>query len=190
MTYPNIETERVIMRLLKKSEASKVIDYYQKNKMHLSATMPKYHKDFFQTQYWQKKLINNQKEFELGKSCRLFILDKKSQLVIGTINFTEIIRGPYQGCFLGYGIDHAFQGRGIMTESLKSAIQYVWKELNLHKISANYLPVNKASGRILEKLGFYEVGIAKKELYLQGQWQDHIETRLINTQWVNIFSEE
>jgi ribosomal-protein-alanine N-acetyltransferase len=74
-----------------------------------------------------------------------------------------------------------------MTEALEAAIDFAFNEMNIHKILANYMPSNKTSERVLEKLGFHKVGLVKDELYLGGKWQDHIETRLINPNWRNIF---
>ena len=68
-------------------------------------------------------------------------------------------------------------------EALKAAILYTFESTNIHKINANYMPSNKASGKVLKKLGFEEIGLAKKELFLGGKWCDHIETRLINKNW-------
>ncbi len=184
-SLPFIETDRVCLRFLNKSEANLALEYFSKNKDHLKETMPSFSPSFFELPFWEDRLEKNINEFTEGKSCRFFITSKNDDKVLGSVNFTEIVRGVYQGCFLGYGIDKDFQGKGIMTESLKPVIEYVFQNLNIHKILANYMPWNKSSARILEKLGFHEVGLAKEELYLSGKWQDHIETRLINQNWRN-----
>ncbi|MCJ8346728.1 GNAT family N-acetyltransferase [bacterium] len=185
MTQVLIESSRFQIALISKEDAHLVLDYYVKNRDHLQVSMPKFSEDFFTFSYWEKQLQQNKDEFSEGISLRLFVQDKRSDQIIASINFTEIQRGPFQGCFLGYGMDRDHQGQGLMTKLLKLSIQYAFSELNLHKILANYMPHNKASGRVLEKLGFHEVGLAKAELYLAGKWQDHIETRLINENWVN-----
>ena len=185
MTLPIIETERLILRLLEKSESQLALDYFTRNKEHLGATMPTLKPSFFELSHWENRVDKNISEFNDGSSCRFFILPKEKSVVIGTANFTEILRGVYQGCFLGYGIDKEHEGKGLMSEALKPAIDYAFNELNIHKILANYMPWNKSSGRVLEKLGFYEVGLVKEELYLSGKWQDHIETRSINPNWKN-----
>ena len=186
MLLPSIETERLTLRFLSKSESQLAIDYYKRNKDHLGKTMPAFGPSFFEQTHWENKIKQYTSEFKDGSSCRFFILPKNKNIVIGTISFTDIVRGVYQGCFLGYGIDKEYEGKGLMTEALKPLIEYVFRELNIHKLLANYMPWNRPSGRVLEKLGFYEVGLAKEELYLAGKWQDHIETRLINPGWKNI----
>jgi ribosomal-protein-alanine N-acetyltransferase len=70
-----------------------------------------------------------------------------------------------------------------MTEALKVAINYVFIELNLHRIMAAYIPHNQRSGRLLKRLGFLVEGYARDYLMIDGQWQDHILTSLINPNW-------
>ena len=72
-----------------------------------------------------------------------------------------------------------------MSESLRVAIRFMFEELNLHRIEANYIADNKRSGKLLERLGFVKEGIAKKYLLINGTWQDHILTSLTNHNWSN-----
>jgi ribosomal-protein-alanine N-acetyltransferase len=181
---PVLNTVRTELRFLKRSEAHLAQDYFIRNKEHLESTMPATSASFYELSHWEERLKQNVEEFRKGVSCRFFVLPKNATMVIGTVSFTQIARGCYQGCFLGYGIDALTQGRGLMTEALAAGIEYVFDELNLHKITANYMPCNKPSGRVLEKLGFSRVGVVEQELYLSGKWQDHIQMRLINKHWV------
>jgi ribosomal-protein-alanine N-acetyltransferase len=70
-----------------------------------------------------------------------------------------------------------------MKGCLEQAINYVFVELNLHRISANYLPHNIRSAQLLESLNFKKEGLAPKYLYINGEWQNHILTALINDNW-------
>lgn len=183
-----IKNDRFILKLLELEKAHLVCNYFLKNQEHLKKTMPYFGSTMFEIPHWEKTLKQNLEYFKNKKALRLFILNPDETEVLGTINFTEFRRGVYQGCFLGYGIAKKHEGKGLMTEALNLAINYVFKELNFHKILANYMPLNKKSGRVLQKLGFHEVGLAKQELFLDGQWQDHIETRLINDNWSDVIS--
>lgn len=189
-THPRLETPRAVMRFPLPSEAAAALDYFTRNCDHLARTMPAFAHDFFTLPYWERRLAANVAEFEAGSSCRMFILplDPGSGgpgRVIGTVSFTQISRGVHQACMLGYGIDRDWQGRGLMTECLAGAIKYAFSSdgLNIHKIDANYMPWNAASGRVLDKLGFEQGGIAREELFLDGRWQDHVRMRLANPGW-------
>ena len=53
----------------------------------------------------------------------------------------------------------------------------------MHRIIAAYLPHNQRSGKLLKQLGFVVEGYARDDLMINGQWQDHILTSLINHNW-------
>jgi len=67
-----------------------------------------------------------------------------------------------------------------MTEILQASIAYMFETVGLNRVMASYMPVNKASGRVLEKLGFEREGYARKYLKIAGNWEDHVLTSLIN----------
>jgi [ribosomal protein S5]-alanine N-acetyltransferase len=56
----------------------------------------------------------------------------------------------------------------------------MFQELGLHRIEANIMPKNKRSLRVVEKLGFYNEGLAYKYLKINGKWEDHIHMVLLN----------
>jgi ribosomal-protein-alanine N-acetyltransferase len=103
--------------------------------------------------------------------------------VIGTINFSNFFRGAAHFCYVGYSLSVNEQGKGYMTEALGTAVQYVFTELNIHRIMANYMPHNRRSGNVLRKLGFTVEGYARDYLMINGKWEDHILTSLINPDW-------
>lgn len=63
------------------------------------------------------------------------------------------MRGAGQFCYLGYSLAEIEQGNGYMSEALPATIDYVFKELNMHRVMANYIPQNQRSGNVLKRLG-------------------------------------
>jgi ribosomal-protein-alanine N-acetyltransferase len=108
------------------------------------------------------------------------LLTPDGQQMIGACNFSGIIRGAFQACYLGYHIDQSHQGQGLMQEGLEAGIGYMFETQNLHRIMANYIPGNERSARLLERLGFEREGYAKAYLNIAGRWQDHVLTALVN----------
>lgn len=94
-------------------------------------------------------------ECQVGKSARFFIYSKEiPQKIIGMCNFTQIFRGAFQACYLGYKIDHDYEGKGHMFEALEYLIRHVFEELKLHRIMANYMPTNYRSEKLLKRFRF------------------------------------
>lgn len=134
----------------------------------------------------QNRLANWIRECEDGKSARFFIRPKENPAkIIGFCNFTQIFRGAFQACYLGYKIDYEYEGQGLMHEALKASIQYAFEKLALHRIMANYMPINNRSAKLLNRLGFTIEGYAKNYLLINGHWEDHVLTAISAEEWQN-----
>ncbi len=59
-----------------------------------------------------------------------------AQQVIGTVGFTQIQRGAFQACHLGYGLDAAAQGRGLMQWAAMQGIAFAFGPLGLQRVMA------------------------------------------------------
>ncbi|MBK9773055.1 MAG: GNAT family N-acetyltransferase [Candidatus Obscuribacter sp.] len=104
--------------------------------------------------------------------------------VIGAANINNIVKGAYYYDALCSGIAKDKEYKKIMKEALQSVITYGFSAFNLHRIMANYQPVNDRSGQLLRSLGFSVEGYARDYLIINGKWCDHILTSIINPNWV------
>ncbi|NJM69090.1 MAG: GNAT family N-acetyltransferase [Scytonema sp. RU_4_4] len=184
LQLPNITTECLLLRLAKKEDIPTILKFYTENRTYLTPFSPLLFDNFFTEKYWQNRVEKNYLEFLNDISLKLFIFSKTNQKnIIGYINFANFVRGVAQYCNVGYGLAEAEQGKGYMTEALQAAIHYVFQDLNMHRIMANYIPHNQRSGNLLRRLGFVVEGYARNYLLINGKWQDHILTSLINSNW-------
>ena len=181
---PKLESKRIILRLACLDDVPAIIRYYTENKIHLAPFEPLRFSGFYTESYWYEQVKQALYEFRSDRSLQLFLFTKENEnALIGSVNFRNFIRGVFQSCTLGYSLAEASQGKGYMTEALEVAITYVFAQLNTHRIMASYLPHNQRSGRLLKRLGFVVEGYARDYLLIDGQWQDHILTSLINPNW-------
>jgi ribosomal-protein-alanine N-acetyltransferase len=184
LDLPRITTERTILRMAEPGDVPAILRYQTENREHLAASRPRVTDDFYTDEFWQAQVHASRAEFRNDRSLRLFVFDRAEPgRVIGNVNFTQIQRGPAQFCFLGYGLDRAKEGQGLMREALQAAIRYAFEEMNLHRVMANHAPWNTRSGGLLRRLGFVVEGYARDYLYLDGQWVDHVLTSLTNPGW-------
>ena len=161
-----------------------LIAYYAENKEHLAPWEPRWPDGFFTETFWRTQLARQAEQLKAGTALRLAIFKRdRPNRVIGTVNFTSIQRGALEGCQLGYSLASDAQGHGYMQEALAAAIAYVFKELHLHRVMAGYMPRNVRSGRLLARLGFVIEGYARAYLHVNGRWEDHVLTSLINQDW-------
>jgi len=181
---PPIETSRLQLLLPGAEEAHAVLAYFERNRGHLEPWEPARPAGFHTASFWEKRLVANLDEYEAGLSMRLFLARKEEPLgsprrYVGTANFTNVVRGAFLACHLGYALDASHVGEGMMYEALSAAIPAAFERLQLHRVMANYQPTNERSGRLLRRLGFVVEGYARDYLFIDGAWRDHVLTALL-----------
>jgi ribosomal-protein-alanine N-acetyltransferase len=174
------ETERLSLKVLDKTSASLVLDYYIKNKEFLEEWDPLKVQEFYTVEYHEKQLEGELVNIKNDKLFKLWIFKKDENKVIGFISFNNIIRGAFHSCHLGYKLDKDQVNQGFITEALQKGIEVIFNQYKLHRIEANIMPRNKRSLSVVEKLGFYNEGLAYKYLKINGKWEDHIHMVLLN----------
>ncbi len=178
------ETEgNIQVRLARTEDAHMITDYFLRNKEHLKPWEPKREEGFYTLEGWRKKLIklNELHLMELGFYC--LIINTASNRMLGTISFSNLNRFPLHSCSVGYSLDEDMQGKGIMRTALRLACNWMFNVQNIHRITASYMPRNRKSEAVLEASGFQKEGYAKDYLLINGKWEDHNTTALINTGW-------
>lgn len=174
-----LETERLILALPQLDQAQQAPQFLEHNRAHFSSWAPPASEGFYTEDYWAAQIAAMHEAFETGSAVRLWLWSKDNpSSLIGTVGFSQVFRGPFCSCMLGYQLDHRFEGKGIMREALQTAIRYMFAEQKLHRIGANYRPENVRSGNLLTKLGFSIEGFAKDYLFIDGAWRDHVLTSI------------
>lgn len=173
-----ITTERLTLQAAHPAHSRALHTYLVANRTYLQPWEPLREDDFFEPGAITQRLNTMAEKTASGDALHLLIL--RDGDVIGTCNFTHIVRGAFQACHLGYALDESAQGQGLMCEALQAAIAHVFGPLKLHRIMANYRPENTRSERLLKRLGFEREGEARAYLKINGTWADHVLTSLIN----------
>ena len=179
LPIPDFHTRHGHIRLMVASDASELLDYYWRNRTHLAPWEPARAPDFYEQQSMLDRILEAEGEFHTGKQIKLGVFNDQNSM-LASVDFSQIVWGPMQACFLGYSIDAQQQGKGLMQEYLQPCMDFVFQEIGLHRIQASYMTSNQRSGKLLEKLGFEKEGIAKQYLKIGGQWHDHVLTAKIS----------
>jgi ribosomal-protein-alanine N-acetyltransferase len=178
-----LQTGRLVLRTIDSSFAARSLDYFVRNRVFFKAWMPTADDTFYTLAFHEEKLQIERDLLNQDRSIRLWIFKKEDRdfkRIIGDLAFSNIIRGAFQSCHLGYKMDGSEINKGLMTEALKRAIQFAFDELRLHRIEANIMPKNVRSIKVVEKLGFVNEGVSRKYLNISGVWQDHSHYVLLN----------
>jgi [ribosomal protein S5]-alanine N-acetyltransferase len=179
--------KQLIVRPYTYEDAEEKLLLHQENRDHFQRWSPvKRNEEFFTI----RGQINSIKEF-MEKSAEdsrydfaIFLEEDTSFTLIGEVQFTFVERGPKQCCMVGYHIGKKFNGNGYMTKALEIALKIAFQELKFHRVTSQVNPENKASLRVLEKVGFVKEGYARKNLKVGDKWCDHVCVALLEEEFL------
>jgi ribosomal-protein-alanine N-acetyltransferase len=175
------KSKNIYLRPFRLSDADELLQLQKKNKSFFkkySITRPA----TYYSLETQKDLIEKWEQYaKQAIEYHFGIYKINGRVLIGTISLFQVIRGPLQSAFIGYFLDQEHNGRGYTTEAAKLIVNYAFETLNLHRIEAGVMPHNIGSMRVLEKAGFHKEGIAKKNVKINGRWEDHQVLAIINS---------
>lgn len=167
-------------RFISADDAAFFADFYQRNAEHLDRWEPLRDKEFHSAEAWLRRLQACAIEFAEGKSAHFVCFNPMEMDIVAICSLTNIVRGPFMACNMGYAVSKRYQGKGLMKKLCDHVIDYAFSELQLNRIMANYMPCNQRSAALLRRLGFVEEGLARKYLKINGSWEDHVLTSLVN----------
>lgn len=162
------------------TDAEVLCRFYRDNADHLRPWEPLRESGYHSIANWQQRLADREREQAAGRAAHFISCDADSGDVLAVCNLSNIVRGVFQACNIGYASDEGHQRQGVMSQLCTHAIDYAFEELQLNRIMANYMPANHRSAALLKKLGFTREGVARKYLCINGRWEDHVLTSLIN----------
>ncbi|SAL40914.1 GCN5-like N-acetyltransferase [Caballeronia sordidicola] len=179
-----IAAERVVLRRADLRHAEAMLAYRLMNRPHLEPWEPSRDDSFYTTQAANERAMQMEHAMADGTALHLLIFLNEPGVpdnpLIGDCHFTNIVRGPFQACNLGYSIDQRYEGQGLMHEALHAALGFMFDTHKLHRVMASYRAENARSGRLLARLGFEREGLAKAYLKIDGKWADHVMTSRVN----------
>jgi len=108
---------------------------------------------------------------------------REDDAVLGVIELSQIVLGPFRSAYLGYYIGEPYARRGYMTEALTLALRDAFTRRGLHRVEANIQPGNEASLALVSQLGFTKEGYSRRYLKIAGRWRDHERWALLVEDW-------
>jgi [ribosomal protein S5]-alanine N-acetyltransferase len=98
----------------------------------------------------------------------VFAICLSNGLLIGAVSLSRA--GLYNRAELGYWIGIGYWNNGYCTEAAEAIVEYGFETLGFHKISGRHLAGNRASGRVLEKIGMLLEGVLRDDVLKDGEY--------------------
>lgn len=161
-----------------------LLDYFQRNREFHRRWAPLHPESWYERESMLEKLVKAETGWKEGTQYRFWYAHKDDpEMMIGHASLSNVVRGSFQSCHLGYSQDVDACGKGYMTEALSAILKFAFTEAALHRVEANVVPANQASLAVLARLGFRQEGKAKRYLKINGDWEDHIRFAILKEEF-------
>lgn len=168
---PKLETERLILRPLKQSDAEDFVKI--KKKSHAIGLVNTIKK----AKTWIRNANLVKHGFFLG------VVLKENKKVIGILELCHLDWFDNKAGEICYHFNKAYWGKGYATESAKELINFCFKKLKFRKVYADTDHDNYASQKVLKKLGFKLEGRIREKHLVNGKWKDELDYGLLRREW-------
>ncbi|KIL49682.1 GNAT family N-acetyltransferase [Jeotgalibacillus soli] len=162
-SFTTIETERTLIRPIKLSDVDDIYTYGSVEEVTRYVTWNTYRSkedvrvflDYVFPLYEQKKLAPWAIELkEIGK-------------MVGTADFVNW-SPAHKKAEIGYVLSSVYWGAGIVPEAAAALLKFGFEQMELERIQARCFEENKASERVMQKIGMTYEGTLRNEMYVKG----------------------
>lgn len=173
--FPVINTKRLSLRQITRTDIPALFQLRSDKKVMQYLDRPPV-KTLGEAEDYFKKI----QEMEILKQSITWAITLRDENnLIGTICHWNILPQHYRS-EIGYSLLPAFQGKGIMQESIEMVLGYGFEKMGLHSVEAMVNPLNLASIRLLEKNSFRKEAYFRENYYFNGKFLDTAVYSLIN----------
>lgn len=177
-SVPRIETERLVLRALRESDADAVFRVFRDPDV-----TRHYDLHTFTTLDQARSLIAFfAGRFRARQGIRWGVTLRGEDVVVGTCGFNAWER-HLGAAPIGYDLAREHWGRGIATEAVGAILGFGFETMALNRIEALVVPGNVGSERLLAKLGFEREGLLREKGHWGGRHHDLQMFALLRRDW-------
>lgn len=165
----SLETDRLLIRKLRPIDAQSLFSWHHKAEVHqFTLVQPLLSLDA--AKLYIDKAIRDAYSRGIPDPLALCLREDPG-IVIGTIGCFQPLSG--QPTFeLAFDLDPRLWGKGLIVEAARVLIDFVFKAYPVERLQSRCVVQNKASARVLEKLGLHREGILRAAVYHASQFWD------------------
>lgn len=127
-------------------------------------------------------LMQTARPGEPGTWYQIAIELKATGALIGDCVFCPLAEDPRQA-EIGYSLMRRYQGQGYATEAVHRLLDYLFGELQLHRVRAICDVENVASTRLLERVGMRREAHFVESYWIKGRWTSEYWYGLLHHEW-------
>ncbi len=177
-TFPVLETERLVLRALRLSDAPDVQRLVGAREV-AATTLTIPHP--YTTSMAEEWIGSHDERRERGEALHWAITRKQDGALLGVIGLE--LTDKHRRGELGYWVGVPYWRQGYCTEAARAVVRYAFETLELARLVAVHFAGNEASGRVMRKLGMTQEGVLRKHVLKWGQRIDLVCYGLLREEW-------
>ena len=104
--------------------------------------------------------------------------------LVGMIGLVNVVQRSRKS-EIGYWIGRSFQGRGIVTRSVRALTTHLFSEMGMHRIEIQAGEKNLRSCAVAERLGFVPEGVKSEAEWVNDRFVSVALYRMLRDDWLN-----
>jgi ribosomal-protein-serine acetyltransferase len=169
----------VEMRQFEPGDAESVFAVVDRNREHLRQWLP-WVDHSHSPEDIRQFIVRVQAQFDAGQGPNAGIW--AGRVLAGNVG-CHPIDWANRSCSLGYWIDAAQQGKGMITRGCIAMLDYLFEEMRLHRVEIRCGTGNARSCAIPERLGFAREGLLHEGEWVNDRWVDLVVWGMLEEQW-------
>ncbi len=176
--FPILNGKEIILRKLESDDFN---DYYN------YVTDEKIAKQFnfnYNEESAKKRLVELVEKYNQDDKPFIWVIALKSNnefIGMITVDYISYLNKRFS---LAYGIREKYRGYNYAYYASKILIDYIFNNLDMHRLEISHNIDNYASQKVIEKLGAKFEGIARESKYYDGQFKDRKIYSILKDEWV------
>jgi len=178
--FPQLETDRLILREMTSDDVGFYFRHFNNDKIVEGCCFPGPKTLEAAKEELERYCI---KPFKENRGIRWGIVRKGGNELIGTCGYYDWIKTACRA-EIGYDLDPAYWGQGIMTEALRAMLKYGFEKMGLNRIQAIIDSKNTRSLKLVHRLGFKKEGVFRERSYFNGHFLDDVCFSFLKKEWI------
>lgn len=169
-----LRTQRLFLETPRRGHYAQWSGLREASRAHLEPFEPQWSHDELTFAAYNRRLVRYRRERLDRTGLAFFVLRASDRELVGGVTLSNVRRGVTQAGSVGYWTGMPFTRRGYASEALSAVLGYAFEDMELNRVEAACMPINRASIGVLERAGFRREGLARRYLRINGVWEDHL----------------
>ena len=173
--FPNLETERLVLRRVNENDANEI--FALRSNPETMKYIPRPLVKSIDDALEHIAMIDA--KIDTNEGINWAITYKDNPTLIGIIGHYRIKPDHFRA-EVGYMLLPEYNGKGIITEAVQEVVKYGFNEMKLHSIEAIIDPENFGSEKVLQKCGFVKEAHLRENEFYEGRFLDTVIYSILN----------